>query len=139
MNNLSWFIYLADVIPNLGRFFGAVGTVFLIFSILTWIITSFAWAYDNYKGEAYIERVESAKKKFNKVASFGFFVCLIAIIIATLIPSRQTFFMIAASESAEVVVTNPKVQEIFGDLTTIIQGELKDMITKKTETGEQRR
>ena len=59
-----------------------------------------------------------------KVKSLYFGVILCALI-ASLIPSSRTMYMIAASESAEMVVTNSAVQETFGDLIKLIQKKLK--------------
>lgn len=80
MNSLSWFLYLADVVSGLGHFFSVAGFLFLLFG---------GWL-------AAVILVESCG---DVKWPFVFPVVGLALLLfATLIPSKNTIYAIAASE-----------------------------------------
>lgn len=110
MNSLSWFLYLADVIPMFGFIVGEAAIIVLIiggFIIALWFYASF--------GE------EDAPKPPVKR-----YIALVTVlgVIGMLTPSKETIYLIAGSEAGEYVVTSPEGQEIINDIKTIIKGQI---------------
>lgn len=117
MNNLSLFLYLADVLPKI--FIGPIITLIVVGFFLCCLA---AMAADEYRGDFVM-----------KIFKRGIIPCLIGIILmVTLqcaVPSRETFYMIAASEMGEQVVKTPEAQKMMDDIREVIQyqiGKLKE-------------
>ena len=118
MNSLSWFLYLANVVDN-------VGNVFVLFAILSGI-AMFVWSFAS---AAYaIEGGQDAQR----VKHFLRFIPWIFVITSFLVavtPSRDTVYLIAASEEGEMVVNTPEAKEVMSDLKEILNiqlGKLKE-------------
>lgn len=121
MNTLSWLLYLADVadsakpmmgfIAFMSGFAGGVGV------IIFWIISGIEQLP---KAPAAIVTVVWALIAFPSAA------------LAILIPSKDTIYLIAASEAGEVVVKSDEAKEIMSGLRDII----KDQISKNLPTTE---
>lgn len=113
MNNLSWLLYLADVA---GKASGA--STFLVGACLILGLPAllFCWL-------TVADRDMSAK-----VASFltavWVFVTVFAAAGAILIPSKDTIYLIAASEAGEVVVKSDEAKEIMSGLRDIIKEQI---------------
>ncbi|NOQ73270.1 MAG: hypothetical protein GQ574_14785 [Crocinitomix sp.] len=108
MNNLSWLLYLADVVPNLGEFAmlylpiaGVLGTVFLMMGHDT--------------------------KVFKPPVKTHITLLIIAAVITVASPSKQTIYLIAGSEAGEAVVTSTEGQEVIDDIKAIIKTQLEGM------------
>jgi hypothetical protein len=106
MNNLSWTLYLAEVIPSLGTaaviFSGAWGLV--CGGIL--IVWTVAWMD------------EAAPKPW-----YGTFITVLSIstAVAVLTPPKETIYLIAGSQAGEYVANTPEAQEILDDIRQIIR------------------
>lgn len=108
MNNLSWFLYLAEVIPNIGVLLYMMAFSFMvIWGIWALVANDFCWA----------------NKPPSKVLVW---IIPLMIVIAVLIPSKNTIYLIAGSEAGEHVVTSPEGQEIIDDIKTIIKSQIKE-------------
>lgn len=108
MNNLSWFIYLADVIPGLGGLLVFVTIVcvfgFFLHMFLVWVSE------------------DLVKPNYNVLA------IIIAIaLLSCLIPSKETLYLIAGSETAEAVATTEVGQEVLNDIHEVIKVQLNNM------------
>lgn len=121
MNELSWFLYLADVIPSLGTA-AQITFFFLAFvaAIAVFIFTMCHLDTKLYKNDP------SRKDKYISLhfpgwclaAFFIFFFCWLS---SFLVPSKETIYMIAASEAGEMIVNTPEAKEMLGDLKQIIK------------------
>lgn len=109
MNNLSWFIYLADVLSNLQPLLASVGAL-LAFAL------SFALVYGLIEEDLPFIRIGK-----------WVVVPIILLIIACLIPSKQTIYMIAGSEAGEMVVKSEEAQQILGDIKDVIRTQLNEL------------
>lgn len=116
MNSISWFLYLADVIPSLAKVFGVSGIILSIILVIAWFICLVSLGDSDFDGCR--TSVKSLSKWLVPVA-------FTLIIIATIIPSRQTIYLIAGSEVGQVVVETPEAREIFNDIRTIIKQQIK--------------
>jgi hypothetical protein len=101
MNNLSWFLYLADVLSNLE------GTL-LFFAVLAGfssLVAAFVTIMIMIEGGTVEDELWC--NRCLKV-SIGLIVSMIVcIIVAVLIPSKTTFYAIAASEMGEQLIKTP--------------------------------
>lgn len=112
MNNLSWFLYIAEVIPNLGRTFGLIGGIGVaVFGF---------WGFMSFMMNGTEDEISSPSKSLLVVS-------VLLIIISTLIPSSQTLYLIAGSEAGEAVVASETGQEIMDDIHEAIKFQLKSL------------
>lgn len=114
MNSLSWLLYFADVVGNLSVFFlmiAIAGVIVVVFPIIPAMIIEkdYDWG-------------RLARKAFCILLPI-IFICGL---LSALSPSRDTVYMIAASEAGEEVVNNPEVRELMGDTLKLIRQKIKD-------------
>jgi Ca2+/Na+ antiporter len=95
MNSLSWLIYLADIIPNVGTICVLLGLLFLILSGAAFF--------------AYTDKTISFKTFISLLIT-----AIVLLVIATLVPERTTIMMIAASEFGEEIATSAEAKNIGG-------------------------
>jgi len=106
MNDLSWLLYLGDVSGSISHFFGFFGFVlFIVGGIATF--GAFIALADDSLSDTSINSVKSAKNFGIFAVIFGFFL----MVAATLLPSKETVYLIAASEAGEEVVTSKTGQK----------------------------
>jgi hypothetical protein len=115
MNNLSWFLYLAEIVPSfaalLGLFGGLAFTAYFLLSAFITMNNSF-------------ERADEQKPYPTlKLPLIGAFLC----VLTTLTPSKQTIYLIAGSEAGQHVVETESGQAILDDVQEIIQLQLNQM------------
>lgn len=124
MNSLSWFLYLADVIGN-------VKGVLILFCIISgslmavWSIAKFGF-HDDEDAVIFV--------KSTKHLPYFFLFCTL---LASIIPSRDTIYLIAGSEAGETVVTSEAGKEILEDIQEVIRyqlGKLKGTENKSSST-----
>lgn len=99
MNNLSWLIYLGDIV---GAVDGFTGFMAVVTGVATIILTL------AYFGTVSDDPTISAKcKVLGRWTASGF---LLAAFLAVASPSKETIYMIAASEAGETVIKTPTGQ-----------------------------
>jgi hypothetical protein len=111
MNSLSWLLYLADIVGNIQGLLGFVafiGGISLVFMAIFFGIED-----DSF------ERVGRILRRY-------LWLPIVAAFLATVIPSTNALYLIAASEAGETVVTSPDTIEMMGDLKAIIKKRLKE-------------
>jgi Na+/melibiose symporter-like transporter len=113
MNNLSWFLYFADVLPYLSRAIGIISllSIWVIGMVIVYVIVE-----DKYP------RIFG-----QKVVIFITILVVFFGISSLFIPSKQTIYLIAASEIGETVVKTPEAQEMLDDVHKIIKLQLKEL------------
>lgn len=129
MNSLSWMIYAADVLSNIGGLLLFLAIASMIISVGVFIFAGPAigiWDEDD-------RQYKHAKAALGFVLS-KWWVPLVCGFLWAVIPSQNTIYMIAASEAGETIVKTPEAQEIFNDLKTIIRQKLKEQITVPATT-----
>lgn len=119
MNNLSWLLYLSDVLPSLSVSIAVIsavsGMLFGIAVVIFWCI----YFDDDYYISIKVPIILSCFLVFT--VFFG--------LLSNLIPSKQTILLIAASEMSEQVVKSQDGQEIMNNLKQI----LKELTIPKKE------
>ena len=133
MNSLSWFLYLAEVLPNLA------GTIVALSGILVVAITIVSL----FRTIAVVDSgmtLTPRKAEYKLIWGFWGKTVIPLLLLGTLmnlIPSRETIYLIAGSEAGEAVVTSQEGQEILNDIKEVIRyqlGELKGAQEKSSET-----
>jgi hypothetical protein len=114
MNTLSWLIYAAEVAGNLR---GVVIAASLLSSGLIAVCVL------NNGINADFGTAE--KGSWMRPLRFLWVTAILAIV-AAVMPTTRTIYMIAASEAGETVVTSPDAIEMMGDLKAIIKKRLKE-------------
>lgn len=109
MNSLSWMIYFASVVGNVQGFLG-----FATFAIAA-VIGGVA-LFMTMESESVVKSAPFLRKYI--------WLPIVSGLVATLIPSSQTIYLIAASEAGETVITNPETIEMMTDLKAIIKKRL---------------
>lgn len=118
MNSLSWFLYFADVLTNLQP----VLAIPAVAAAISGGIAIFVFFMTNDKHD------EIERKAAKKAAQLLWSVAIICGLSACLIPSRTTIYMMAGSELAEIVVTDPVNIDVMKDVRTLIQKQLKEAL-----------
>jgi len=122
VNNLSWLIYIAEVVPNLGSFCVFLAVVSGCLVVLIMVVTVLT----------IVDEDETARK-FLKIKPIKF-VPIFFLFVSTgsiLTPSKEALYLIAASEAGEVAVTSPEGQEILNDLQQVLKAQLEALKTPK--------
>ena len=135
MNTLSWMLYAASVLGGVGVLFGVLAAFSVAFIGAAWL--SRAMASDLvYASDMPSENRPIGSGDYQKwmttvrlTTSKWLYVIPVAFaIIAAIIPSQKTIYMIMASEMGETVITSPEAREIFDDLRAVIKKKLADEV-----------
>lgn len=140
MNDLSWMLYLADVLPNFSKFTAWMGFVlFISLGIVSAIgFTRFlgdadaVYDYDYDKASGKTGKAGDLKNPELKALADSFSKCLwpasISLVIwggSFLVPEKETFYLIAASEAGEKVVTSPTAEKALKVIDKWLEEKLK--------------
>lgn len=128
MNSLSILLYISDVLYTLT----GVLTGILIFG---WIIYAVGMlAYKMWSNDTWSSDEPETKAKRKKAREWSpipkqkwFWISGLTILFLTLVPSKDTFYMIVASEAGETVVNTPEAKEIMSDVKEIIDIQLEKL------------
>lgn len=133
MNTLSWLLYLSEVVGRIGNatsavaVFGGIAGVFLF--VVGRIIPWTDWSWDN---EETKKSKREAREKAGNVGRSLIFIAVVCLMIAAVTPSKQTIYLIAASEAGEVVVKSDEAKEIMSGLRDIIKDQMSKNLPKTT-------
>lgn len=117
MNKLSLFLYFADLLEHL-----TVIAVFGMVACFVVLVIGYSPAcYDEYGPAQY--PFFALSNGYHR--TYVFLIVLSAIFVAV-IPSTRTMYLIAASESAEVVVNSQEAKDAFALLKEALTKALKD-------------
>lgn len=110
MNSLSWFIYLADVLSNVGLFLFITGVIGVISAIFAYILIA-------------SHNIDNSDKKDHvsfKLPTRILIGSLVFIFFSGLIPEKNSMYMMAASEMGE------KIYVHMNDVRDIVKLKLKE-------------
>lgn len=119
MNELSWFLYVADVIGNIK----ALLVIFAVVGTMLAFMASFGWVMSQNE----LEKDDPSVKFMGKAMSFLIPAVVAASLLAAISPSKKTIYLIAGSEAGEAVVTSKEGQEIIDDIRLVIKSQLENM------------
>lgn len=132
LNNLSLFLYLANVFQNIGCIFVAIGVVTALFIALCFVfrvmlsgnVSNSDLPDDDHPFGTRDYRAWNTVKGFTE-KKILYVLSLSMLLIAGLIPSKQTMYMIAASEISEMAIVSDTGQEILTDVKAALKNILK--------------
>ena len=113
--SLMWLVYFAEIVENLSVFLISTGLVGLFICLIVLIIHNVEF----HKSED--------TKKVNKISMFAVPFLLFLLLIAALLPSEKTIYLMAAAYGTEQVIKNERVQTIGNDVLDVIEIKLKEM------------
>jgi nitrogen fixation/metabolism regulation signal transduction histidine kinase len=124
MNSLSWLIYAANVAQSLSGFLVFITTVFALGAIVACIVALVHM--DEQPNYRQLSEPDLTLRRKRKVAAFKLSCALFAVMTITgittsLIPSRQTVLLIAASEIGERALTHQRVQDVVDPSINLLQ------------------
>lgn len=133
MNFLSWIIYGADVVGDIGNmiaFFGITISILFVFLVCAISFTS-AWSmFADYENERELYKKSSLILKKYVFSSLK--ALIVIAVIAAIIPSAKTLYLIAASEIGEEVLISEEGQK----LRQVINERLDEIIQEEKEDSE---
>ena len=115
MNTLSLLIYLSEVIYSLGTFV-------VIGLTLSWGFYAF------YRVMHWLDHDDAAPVLPSNKWLWVSGLCLLLLVI---IPSKETFYLIVASEAGEAVMKTPEAQDLLSDVKEILNIQLENLKEKK--------
>lgn len=121
MNSLSWLIYLAQVVNNLGVMFGTMGVLVLAGCVIYFIVCS-------------IDASDAVGRTVGVLPSTRYPVIGVSLLfLSNLLPSQNTLYAIAASEVGEKIVTSEAARGIADDATKALHQWIKRQIEHETK------
>ena|ERR1044072_2167488 len=136
MNNLSWILYWADAAPAVSRFIAILGFMIFVASLFLGLLGWTGFFGDEVKAkksdeaggnvydfDRYGYSLEMAPR-FRKLWP----ITLIAFLLwggSFLVPSKDTFYMIAASEAGEQAIQTPEFTKVRGVLNKWLDDQIK--------------
>jgi hypothetical protein len=129
--SLSFFIYLTDIIPEIGF---TAGLISLFMSIVAIGSTIGYWAtwFEETKD---IEFKEKSLYFFRRSSYISFSIASICIIISLLAPSQKTMYMILAAYGVENIAANEQVQATASKSLMLIEKTISEYLEKDTLTN----
>ena len=113
MNSLSWLLYLADLSGKLGAITGISLFIFLILNVILGIRCI----------EGGIEAIDpTITKAYKALAGF----CVAFSVLAILVPSKTTIYLIAASEAGEEVLKTEQARQVGEYLDQLLDDLVED-------------
>lgn len=143
MNNVSWFLYLTDILSRFIHVFGPLVPMTFIFIIIPMAICHFCYEeHSDYVGGDYVRTKTFPVRHISEHLRYIipiWFVMLLAII---LIPSKETMYAIAASQVGEQIIQLEQVQDIGGeagglakDAIDLLRQQIQEQLTEKPVEG----
>ncbi len=134
MNSLSWLLYWADVLPTVAHTVTVISALALIISVIILVLGITGFFGDEAKGlkqpDEYYSRRDylyaiNLAPRFRKAWMFValFFVTLSA---SLLVPSKETFYMIAASQAGEQAMQTPEFSKARAVINKFLDDQLKN-------------
>ena len=116
MNSLSFLIYLAEISRNIGVFFGFGIVACVVLTAAFCVLYCSSSGTRNYQGPFPKEELEenAANMKIaTKYMKIFFIMTIVFGILESIIPSRETVLLIAASEISEKIINTPEVKNVI--------------------------
>lgn len=140
MNNVSWFLYLSDVMYSLSQLSGVfvyAGSFLLLGIFICHNIYEQDISYDAQGNSVYTNRYFA-----RHISKHGYWLVplyILSILFLTLSPSRETIYMIAASQVGEQIIQLEEMKDIGGeagglakDAIDLLRQQIQEQLTEKT-------
>lgn len=131
MNNLSIFIYLAELIPSIGHMCALFAILAAGGIVVCFMLRDFNNTVYSFDTKEDIENKKSTVSFANKGLKVFPIVIVVSIVVATIVPSRQTIMMIAASEFGETLYKSDQIQDIINPASKLLKSFIKEELEKR--------
>lgn len=123
---LALLVYLASISGQITVFFSIFGGVFI--AVYAWGVLYKMVTNDVYDGQSETDsRKRNGAVNFKNATNKFSIVGIVFIIVAILIPSEKTIYIMAGAYATEQIATNDRVQQIGGDVLEVIESKLSKM------------
>lgn len=129
MNDLSLLLYFADVLGGLSKFLLFVGVVLLSVAGVTVFVGCMEMSVNSRHGPENNDYIRG--KEWRDFGLKYLWVAVVAVVVSLLMPSRETMYMIAASEVGEEAIQTPEFAKMRKILNKYLDEQLSD--TEETE------
>lgn len=127
MNDLSWILYWADALPSLALFVCmisfSIAAICFYFSIDYFSYKNETWGKDENGQEKYTPKAQAVQALW--WAPYALLAALVLCGASFMVPSRNTFYLIAASEMGEEAVKTPEFAKLRGVVNKFLDDQLK--------------
>lgn len=127
MNNLSWLLYIADIVGNLSILLGVA--IFVSIALGLGLIVLSVPMMD-------LGASENAWRAYWKAWKYVIFIGLPCTLTFSILPERQTIYLIALSEGGEEVLKMPEFQKVRQYVNKWLDSQIEDGIEDKKEESE---
>lgn len=127
MNSLSWFLYSIDLFSNIS-ILAQVAALALVICFVAMVIAGSVMRSDSYDSDAAVSGEKLHKAALRKVLP----TIVIVSIVACLIPTKETMYMIGASQIGEQIVALEEVQSMGGEVGSLAK-ETVTLLRKKVQ------
>lgn len=130
MNTLSWFLYFADIASKVSILFAAVAGAGALFCVISFFVMK-TQANEaliksrHYKMDTSFQEEYQDYSRWANQYAIGFSVLVFLLVVSFLVPSKDTIYMIAASEMGEHVAMSSEALEIGQELKAAVLHQLK--------------
>ena len=129
MNNLSYILYFAEALPVVASNIQLV-TILTTFTYLAYVVVFMLLKSDGTDTYARMYDKEKYKKWTDSYPIFSWWaaaVLFFLFLLTSLVPSKETIYLIAASEVGEVAVESDVGKELLQDLSEILDHQLESL------------
>lgn len=132
MNTLSWLLYFSDVVYSQLAYltFLALGVpvVYLMFRFFSLLASETIRSWD----EPVVKERKRKRQGEPFVHNWKFItIPMVVLFFLNLVPSKDTFYLIVASEAGEYVVKTPEAKALISDVHEVIRQQLNAMKVSK--------
>lgn len=122
MNSLSWLLYAADVLGNLRPLLGFLATLMGAGAVISYIVRCASADWENTVGRSKVGMPAFPVLGVAAAVALG--------LSAAAIPSSNTLYMIAASETGQRLVETPEAKEMLDLVRRRVKAALEDSAAK---------
>lgn len=112
--SLAFIVYLAGIVEPLKNFAGLFGVILLVIGVVWWLMSE----------ESYYPAPPPPKYLLPSGT--------LLLLLSTLIPNKETIYVMVAAKTVEDIATAPRVQELGGKSLDVINKMMDDYLKQVT-------
>ena len=128
MNTLSTLLYLSEVVYSLASV-SITGLILFWLGYFIYTSSQKVWAdciYYSDDPELVKKKKEIQLKSVMPPKKYSLWTAVVVFLLV-LIPSKETFYMIVASEAGETIVKTPEAQELMKDVREVLDAQIEKL------------
>jgi hypothetical protein len=129
MNTLSWILYVADVLPGLSLLLTAVGGILTVsVAVVPFVLYMIRHDEASCYGGKREERAKTYLENHTPWEGLKYaWIPFVLVLFSALVPQKETFYLIAASEIGQAAVQSEVGQEMLEDIHEVIQLQIENL------------